>query len=315
MFGEAHPSLRVEMLSDRSYMRDSYPRTTRSALVWIISATVGGFILANVFERLFLSRHFTDLFALSLPDIKRGYFWQFISYGFVQKPGELTGVAGDLFGVVTFGFNLLCLYLLGRELEGLLGGKRLAWLYLAGLALGGVAWFGINYKFGGQMSGAWPGVAALFVTYACLNANQRIPLLVFFFFPVMLKPKYVAWAVVLIETCLLFVCEIPHRDTLFGSPSAHLAGMLVGFLYFRLVHEREWRTPDGVAEIELPQWLRKKQKAPEAVAPVYKVNLDREALRAEVDRILDKINSDGFAALTSEEKRLLDDAKDLLSRR
>jgi len=38
-------------------------------------------------------------------------------------------------------------------------------------------------------------------------------------------------------------------------------------------------------------------------------------LRAEVDRILDKINSHGFGAITADEKRLLDEAKDLLSRR
>jgi len=308
VFIKAYPSFRLEMLSDRSYMRDSYPRTTRSALVWIISATVGGFILANVFERLFLSGHFTDLFALSTGDIQRGYFWQFFTYGFVQKPEEL-------FGVLTFCFNLMWLYLFGRELEGLLGAKRLTWLYLTGLALGGVAWFGLNYKVGGQISGAWPGVAALFVMYACLNANQRIPLLIFFVFPVTLKPKYLAWAAVVFEVCALFFIEFPHHESRLGSPAAHLAGMFVGFLYFRFVHEREWRTPDGVAEIELPQWLKKKQKSPETAPPVYKVNLDREALRAEVDRILDKINSDGFAALTSDEKRLLDDAKDLLSRR
>jgi len=33
-----------------------------------------------------------------------------------------------------------------------------------------------------------------------------------------------------------------------------------------------------------------------------------------VDRILDKINSHGFGALTVAEKRVLDEAKDLLSR-
>jgi hypothetical protein len=37
-------------------------------------------------------------------------------------------------------------------------------------------------------------------------------------------------------------------------------------------------------------------------------------LRAQVDLILDKINSQGFGALTPEEKRILDEAKDLLSR-
>jgi len=53
-----------------------------------------------------------------------------------------------------------------------------------------------------------------------------------------------------------------------------------------------------------------------AAAPSFKVNIGtRENLRAEVDRILDKINSKGFGALTAEEKRLLDEARDLLSRR
>lgn len=306
------------MLSDRSYMRDSYPRTTRSALVWIVSATIAGFILANAFERLFLPAvPFTNLFALSIGELQRGHLWQLLTYAFVHPPG-------DPMDVLIFCFNLLCLYLLGRDLESFLGTKRFTWLYFCGIAAGGVAWVAVNYRAGGQMMGAWPGIAALFTLFACLNANQRIPLLILFVFPVTLKPKYLAWAAVVYDSCRLAFIEIPQSyshfagpDTFnrFGHPSAHLAGMLVGFLYFRLVHEREWRTPDGLAEIELPKWLRKKQQSPDVVAPVYKVNLDREAIRAEVDRILDKINSEGFAALTHEEKRLLDEAKDLLSRR
>jgi hypothetical protein len=59
---------------------------------------------------------------------------------------------------------------------------------------------------------------------------------------------------------------------------------------------------------------RKSQSARQTLA--QKVNLSPRAdLRAEVDRILDKINSQGFGALTEEEKRRLDEAKDLLSRR
>ena len=38
-------------------------------------------------------------------------------------------------------------------------------------------------------------------------------------------------------------------------------------------------------------------------------------IRAEVDRILDKINSHGLASLTPVERRLLDDAKDNIPRR
>jgi hypothetical protein len=61
--------------------------------------------------------------------------------------------------------------------------------------------------------------------------------------------------------------------------------------------------------------MRRRPKEPEASAG-YKVNISAPAdLRLEVDRILDKINSEGFGALTDDEKRLLDEAKDLLSRR
>ncbi len=298
------------MLSDRSYMRENYPRTGRSALVWIISATIAGFILANVFERLFLSEHFTTLFSLSIAGIKQGYIWQFLTYGFLHPPGEP-------FDVLVCCFNLLCLYLLGRDLEALLGTKRFLWLYLGGIALGGLAWASVNFRFGGLVMTAWPGIASLFTLYACLNANQRIPLLIFFVFPVTLKPKYLAWAAFAFDFCGLMFYEIPHGHSPFGYHSHHLGGMLAGALYYRFVHEREWRTPDGLTEIELPKWLRKKQKdETPAQAPLpYKVNLDRDGIRAEVDRILDKINSEGFTSLTEDEKRLLDEAKDLLSRR
>jgi hypothetical protein len=59
------------------------------------------------------------------------------------------------------------------------------------------------------------------------------------------------------------------------------------------------------------------KKAAKPAAPAaYQVNVSSPGdLRAEVDRILDKINSQGFGSLSADEKRMLDDAKDLLSRR
>jgi len=93
--------------------------------------------------------------------------------------------------------------------------------------------------------------------------------------------------------------------------------MAAGWLYFRFVHSAPpWRETLGQrASIELPRWMK---RAPPGAAPrpAYRVNIgSREDLRAEVDRILDKINSQGFGALTPDEKRLLDEAKDSLSRR
>jgi hypothetical protein len=65
--------------------------------------------------------------------------------------------------------------------------------------------------------------------------------------------------------------------------------------------------------LELPAWLKRKKSEKRTTS--YKVNITPHGdLKTEVDRILDKINSAGFGALTDEEKRLLDEAKDLLSR-
>ena len=99
----------------------------------------------------------------------------------------------------------------------------------------------------------------------------------------------------------------------------HLGGMLAGYLYYRFVHDGRWFTSQDSVEVELPRWMKRakgaaptptKVQEPAALAPAT-----RGDIRAEVDRILDKINSEGFAALSAEERRVLDDAKALLSRR
>ena len=124
--------------------------------------------------------------------------------------------------------------------------------------------------------------------------------LLFFVLPVTLKPKYVAIALLVVELLGFVFYEVMRAASPFGSGigiSAHLGGMLAGWIYFRYIHEASWRLPKSSSDIELPRWLRKR---PKAVAPPP-VQIDitrREDLRAEVDRILDKINSDGFGALT-----------------
>ena len=87
--------------------------------------------------------------------------------------------------------------------------------------------------------------------------------------------------------------------------------MLTGWLYFRFVYDSDWRS--SRSSIELPLWMTRKEAA-KAVA--YRVNVtEKPDIRAEVDRILDKINSDGLASLSAEEKRVLDEARSSIGRR
>ncbi|OAM91105.1 rhomboid family intramembrane serine protease [Termitidicoccus mucosus] len=301
-------------------MRDDYNRTPTSVLVWMISVIIAGFIIQNVFERLLPGGNdtFARIAAMSQGGLLGGHVWKLLTYTFLHE------------GVLAVLFNCLMLWFLGRELRPLIGEKGLAWLYVAASVGGALAWFGVNLANGGFLYGVTSVVCAFLVVFACIYPDRQMTLLLFFIIPVTIKPKYIAGIWALIALCGLVFSEIPAREFDLGMHySAQIGGMLVGFLYHRLVYLREWRNPDGRTQIELPRWLRRARKAPAAAASAkYKVNVGAPAdssassispsaadLRAEVDRILDKINSEGFGALTAEEKQLLDDAKDVLNRR
>jgi len=184
-----------------------------------------------------------------------------------------------------------------------------------------VDWRGPQSTGGSVQASTSAAIDALFVIFACFFPNQPINFLLFFVFPVTIKPKHIACFLAAVDLLVLLVYEIPGVKLPFEmtiSSSAHLGGMLTGFLYYRFVHEAPWFNPLDRADVELPRWIRRAKKSSSAAA-AFEVNVTppsnaREDIRVEVDRILDKINSHGFGALTPAEKRVLDDAKHLLSR-
>ena len=72
--------------------------------------------------------------------------------------------------------------------------------------------------------------------------------------------------------------------------------MLAGWIYFRYVHEAAGGCRNRAADIELPTLAAKAAESRRCPRPSKSISRVREDLRAEVDRILDKINSDGFGA-------------------
>ncbi|HNC24687.1 MAG TPA: rhomboid family intramembrane serine protease [Opitutaceae bacterium] len=294
------------MLSDRPYMRDAYSQERSSVLAWLISATVAGFVLQNVATRVFTGAgDIEHLFGLSIGGLKAWRFWGLLTYGLLHDPNNILHII----------VNLLGLFFIGRALLPVLGAKRFLALYAGAVFLGGVVWAAANWHLGGTLIGASAGVFGLLIVYACFYPNQPMTILVLFIFPVTVKPKYVAMAALLIDLLGCLCYEVLGYPSPFGlAHSAHLGGMAAGWFYYRYVHEARWRLPGKPVEIELPRWAKKAGKA--VATGNFQVNVGPKSdLRAEVDRILDKINSQGFGALTPEEKRVLDEAKDLLSRR
>jgi membrane associated rhomboid family serine protease len=306
------------MLSDRPYMRDDYPRERTSVLTWLISAIVAGFVLQLVLKSPWLAagNRLEEFFGLSLSGLRHGWVWSLFTHSFLHSTGFIFHVIG----------NILALYFLGRELLPMLGSRRFLGLYAAATLVGALAWTAVHWRLGmtgmtDQLIGATAAVEALFIVFACFFPNQEMNFLLFFLFPVTIKPKHIAFFLVGLSVFGLTFYELPATALPFNmaiASSAHLGGMLTGFIYYRFAHEARWLigSPDR-ADIELPRWM-KRAKKPLPPAPTFHVNVEpasRDDIRAEVDRILDKINSHGFGALTPEEKRVLDDAKDLLSRR
>ena len=293
------------MLSDRTYMRDNYPRERASVLAWLISAIVAAFVLQLVFERILeMPGAMEHFFGLSISGLHSGRIWTLLTYSFLHDTRNLLHIFGNLFG----------LYFIGRVLLPVLGAKRFLILYGAMMLAGAAVWTAVNWRISGAVIGASAGVAGLFVVYACFYP-QPTTFLLFFVLPVTLKPRYVAYALAAVDLAGCVFYEVMGVPSPFGfAHSAHLGGMAAGWIYFRYLHEANWQFLTRRSDIELPKWMKKAAKASAPAA--YQVNVSSPGdLRAEVDRILDKINSQGFGALTADEKRMLDDAKDLLSRR
>ncbi len=286
-------------------MRDDYQRERTSFLVWLLAAIVAGFIVQNVFAVWIGSNSFERMLALSAGGLRQGQVWTLLTYPLLH---------GGILHLLLVGLGI---YFLGREVVTHLGERRMLWLTLGAVALGGLAWFALHFNRPGVVMGATPILLCYLTVFACLFPNREISFLVFFIIPITTRPKYILWVALAIDALGLLFSELPGgRMQTSVAHSAHLGAMLAGWLYYRFAQDADWMAMRGSAALRLPRWMTRRKQAPAAATPVMPVATgSREDIRAEVDRILDKINSQGFAALTPEEKRVLDDAKDLLSRR
>lgn len=296
----ATPKL-TPMSSDRFYMRGDYPRQSTTALVWIIATMVAAFIMQLVLLSPWFGASALIPSQLSLTPraILQGHVWTLVTHGFLHSTGNLLHIF----------FSVLSLVLIGRELEPQLGAKRFIALFAGALLLGALCWLAFHWRTGGIHIGPSAAIMGMLVVLACLYSRQQMDFMPFFLFSVTMRPMYFVYGLLALDAFLLILYELPGADAPFAySPSVHLGGMLAGWLYFRFFHARDgW---DRASSFRLPGWLSFRRKAP----PAPKLSRPAQNLRAEVDRILDKINSHGFGSLTEEEKRVLDDAKDMLSK-
>ncbi len=296
------------MLYDRPYMRQQEePRRELPVLKWIIIANITVFILQCILERWTSSRApyhtFLNYFALTGDGFRAGYLWTPLTYSFLHSTQMLFHILGNLLGI----------FLFGRILQPVIGPRRLLALYVTSAVIGGLFWLAFNFN-GGLVMGASAAALGFLTVYCLLYPNNRVQFLLFFIVPVTILPKYILWFSLIINLFGFLFYEISPQGAGTGvAYSAHLGGILCGWLFIKYVHNREPIFNRRATSVELPRWVKKKRKSPPG-SNKFTINIsNRNQLKSEVDRILDKINSKGFGSLTEEEKRILDKAKDILS--
>jgi membrane associated rhomboid family serine protease len=141
--------------------------------------------------------------------------WQVFTYGFLH--GSLPHLA----------FNMFALWMFGRDLERLMGGKNFFTFYMVCVVGAGIVQLIVAALQGGMYPtvGASGGVFGILLAYGMTFPNRMVMLI---FPPIPMRAKYFVILIGLFELYLGFSGRSPGVANF-----AHLGGMLFGFLLLR----------------------------------------------------------------------------------
>ena len=294
------------MLYDRPYRRYKGASRRFPVLKWILIINFGLFVIQSVFRWWFNSDFPERYFGLNSSNLLHGFIWTPLTYSLLHDT-----VGSFPWHLI---FNMLAIFIFGRIVEQDIGPHKLLDLYILSAFTGGLIWVICNFQSQYPLIGASAAAMGLLTVYCIMHADERVTFLLFFIIPVMIKPRYLGWGIFGIELFGFLFSEMIPGSMNRIAHSAHIGGMLGGLFYFRFLINRESIIKQGKTSVELPFWLKKKSSSRSSKRN-FKINIgNRRDVQNEVDRILDKINSHGFGALSEEEKQTLDRAKDILSR-
>ncbi len=213
-------------------------------------------------------------------------FWTPLTYMFMHA------------GIFHILFNMLWLYWIGQIFEEFSGYKRTVGLYLMG-GFAGALFYILSYNFFPVFATALPlstavgasaSVMAVIVATATLLPDYTIPL--FIIGPV--KLKWIAIAYVVFD----FISIAGPNS---GGEIAHLGGALIGFVYIkRLQKGHDWISSITNLFKSGPRLSNLK-----VVARNTAKKGPSRPRQEDVDRILDKISTNGYESLNKEEKEIL----------
>ena len=261
-------------MPDRDYMYrpGQFANPFTRAVKWLLIVNVAVFLAQRLLARWV---DLGDWFAVHPAHLKRFFAWELVTYMFLH---------GNVFHLL---FNMLGLFIFGRDIEVKLGTRRFVFFYLTAGVFAGLAFCAWSLLGGRTVAavGASGALMAILIMYAILWPRRKF--LLFFVLPME------AWLLVLI----IVILDLSAAMNASGGGVAHLGGAAYGFLFLRYCPRFErW-----LASISSRLEKRESESA--------------ENDQDELDRILDKVHEEGLHRLTRGEKKFLTNVSRKLSRR
>lgn len=219
--------------------------------------------------------------------------YQLLTAGFAHDPDNFLHIL----------FNMFALWMFGREVETIYGRYEFLRLYLALIVLTSLCWVTVEYFLNPPRpipmlgaSGAVTGVIMLYV--------MHFPKRLLYIWGILPIPVW-AFGIFFVLTDVSGLGRTPGPNEPAVAYEAHLAGALLGVLYFQ-------------SGINLGRLIPSGWKLPGSSKPALRVHAPSEpdeTFDQRLDRILAKIAKSGIDSLSPEEQRTLEDASRRMQRR
>jgi membrane associated rhomboid family serine protease len=256
------------------------------------SGGFGGFMLTPWVKRLMIANTAVYLVSLVLPGIVSLLAlqpasalirpWTLFTYMFVH---------GGFWHLI---LNMLVLFFFGPSLEERWGGREFIKYYII-CGLGGAA-LAFPFALHGHVLGASGAMYGVMLAFA-MNWPD-MPIYVYAIFPV--KAKYLIG--ILFAFSLISTLQ-PSGDA--TAHFAHLGGIVAGFIYLKLDFRGANTFKKLKRMVNKPKLTVVSTTPPEQKPRARNRRDDR--ILDDVDKVLDKISTQGMASLTPEERKLLDE--------
>jgi membrane associated rhomboid family serine protease len=230
-------------------------------------------------------------------------------------------------------FALFILWLVGHELEQLVGGMEFGMEFLAfflvacilsNLTLTLMYYYvgpeHAQFPFVPQVASFGPAGGALAVlAWAVMLGPLRVAH--YFMIPM---PMWIFGGLVLVLELFFFLQTQPAKIRLAVHGASLLFGLAYGWFQWRLLGwpraHRQVRSParrqlTAVLQSPSRRQLREEPKVPERDEPLTRGRAVDEQLEAKLDAVLEKVSQSGMDSLTEEEKNILKRASEVMKRR